>query len=197
VAEGFSCEHDSEYRLKVGYITFTPTTDIESLRWQIRYIRKYKIPAKKLTYIYETHSEDELEEIEGVNNKIQKKDLADKESDSVYRYYCQYFRSAVLPLEKIRSLQKSSKSIDSELNRVFNSILTWINETSYDCFEELLYAEGEQTKQEVYKRYIDKIKDMIEKNQQVLSLCDMEKSEHKNKMYEYRLGRAINNPQLS
>jgi hypothetical protein len=194
---GYSCEYDSDFRLKIGLITFYPGINMDILKKHIKYVRKYRIPAKKLTYSYEVHDEKDLGFAGQANKKIYRKEIDEAGIEELRRAYIDFFSTLTPYLEKIRSLQKSCNNINEESNRSLYALLRSMNDLAYDLFEKLCECKTNSEMQALVRQSNDAVSDLAEKtDSEIIRIID-HNGKAMRKMYDYRLDRAVNNPQLN
>lgn len=187
---GYSTSYDAKHRIKVGYITFTSTATKESLLEQIKFMKAYKIPAKKLANIFEILNERDCGAKTIQGDVIKHNIIEDCEIDKVYRQYKAFFKKQLVYLEKIRSLQKSVNDIDSKEEKKLFLYLDYLNGQCYDAFSNLLAGKP-------IVKFEKNIKEEFEK-QNFQDIIDkyINKSTKNRLAYEYRLQRVLNNPQF-
>lgn len=137
--QGYGSDYRTPLRLKLGFIMFTPWTDLDGLDRNSRYCRRFRIPPKKMLYSLQLHPENRL----SGNWQVVERDsvhFVDLQGaiGEVYRAYSSFFRTVFTPLERMRAYQKASVALPQNLLEVTWLVVDRLNEIAWNSFDAIL-----------------------------------------------------------
>ena len=141
-SEGYNADYRSPYRLKLGFIMFTPWTNISGIEKNLRYCRRFRIPPKKMLYSLQLHPKHAVRHCDSgveTRNDVNFLKLQGPEG-MAFAAYRSFFSTMFIPLESIRAFQKAELELEERLRKQCWRIVDGLNQIAYDAFESIIRA---------------------------------------------------------
>jgi radical SAM superfamily enzyme YgiQ (UPF0313 family) len=137
---GFRSDYNTRKRIKMGFIMFFPDTTPEEILDQLIFIKKYKVPAKKLLVRLLPQPGTDIAKKFQLKSDVYFEDYKEyfqyEPVQLIYEAYKEYIHYISLVKEVIRTIQKSN--IDQEGHRIeLLEFLYFAENSAYDLLEEL------------------------------------------------------------
>jgi len=197
---GYSADYRSFFRLKVGFIMFTPWTNLRGMDRNLFYCRRFRIPPKKMLYALQVHPDNQFPQ--GSYNVVERESVhfarLEGEIGEVYRAYSTVLQTVFTPLETMRSYQKADLGLPKHLEKASYELVDSLNDLLYNTFGEILKAAPQGKAKSFSLKAQSHVKQLLEKSLYANLLKELAKATEPSRVScpEAYLNRGLDNPQV-